>query len=70
MVRGAQLSVVGRLENKYVVDIHISLLTWIGKRLGTYENNGNKQLRNTAVEFFKVLLQLLSTIDSRDALKM
>lgn len=70
MVRGAQLSVVGRLDSKFVVEIHTSLLTWIGKRLGTYESNGNKQLRATAAEFFKVLLQLLSTVDSRDALKM
>jgi cohesin complex subunit SA-1/2 len=70
VIRGTQLSVVGRLEGKVVVDIQMSLLAWIGKRLGVFENSGNKRLRNKAADFFKVLLPLLSTIDSRDALKM
>lgn len=70
LVRGAQLSVLGRLDNNFIIGIHTALLTWIGKRLGTFESNGNKQLRNTAADFFRVLLPLLSTVDSRDALKM
>ena len=70
VIRGAQLSVVGKIDPKAVVNIHTTLLTWIGQYIATYEKNKNKKQRHIAAGFFKVLLPLLSSIESRDALKM
>jgi cohesin complex subunit SA-1/2 len=70
VVRGAQLSIVKRLESDYVVNIHTNLLTWIGKRLSAYEANKNKKLKNTSILFFRALVPLLSSVESRDALRM
>lgn len=69
-IRGAQLSVVRRLDSQHIINIHTTLLTWIGKRLALYEANKNKKGRNTAVLFFKVLHPLTAPVQSRDALKM
>lgn len=69
-IRGAQLSVVRRLDSQHIINIHTTLLTWIGKRLALYEANKNKKSRNTAVLFFKVLHPLVAPVQSRDALKM
>lgn len=70
VVRGAQLSVVARLDGDSVVEIHTSLLTWIGKRLGAYEKNGNKKGRKNAALFFRSIVPLLLGVPSRDALRM
>jgi cohesin complex subunit SA-1/2 len=70
LIRGAQLSVVRRIDSQYIVQIQTNLLTWVGKRLATYENNKNKKSRRTALLFFRVLIPMLATLDSRDALKM
>ncbi|KAI0672301.1 hypothetical protein C8Q78DRAFT_1026321 [Trametes maxima] len=70
LIRGAQLSVVRRLESKYVVDIHTTSLNWVGKRLATYEGAKNKKARNKCILFFRVLLPLLSSIDNHDSLKI
>jgi cohesin complex subunit SA-1/2 len=69
--RGAQLAIVRRLESQHVINVHTSLLTWIGKKIGTFETNKDKNGRNTAATFFKVLTPLLAvSLDSRDALRM
>jgi cohesin complex subunit SA-1/2 len=68
-IRGAQLSIIRRLDNQCVVRIHTLLLTWIGKRLEMYEKNKNKKSRQIAILFFRVLLPLV-TVESSDALKM
>jgi len=70
LIRGAQLSVVRRIDSQYIVQIQTNLLTWIGKRLATYENNKNKKSRKIAITFFRVLIPMLVTLDSRDALKI
>jgi cohesin complex subunit SA-1/2 len=70
MIRGAQLSVVKRLDSQYIVQTHTNLLTWIVKRISTYEVAKNKKARKMAILFFKVLQPLLAAVDSRDALKM
>ncbi|KAH7883079.1 hypothetical protein F5I97DRAFT_1979019 [Phlebopus sp. FC_14] len=69
-IRGAQLSVVRRLDSQYIVKTHKDLLTWIIKRIATYELNKNKKHRNTAVLFFRVLTLMLSPVESRDALNI
>lgn len=70
MIRGAQLSVVKKLDSQYIVKTHTNLLTWIVKRIGTYEAAKNKKARKTAISFFRVLQPLLAAVDSRDALKI
>ncbi|GBE83439.1 hypothetical protein SCP_0504880 [Sparassis crispa] len=70
IMRGAQLSVVRRLDSKYVVEIHTALLSWIGKRLAACESAKNKKSRNKALLFFKVLHPLLVSIDNRDSLNI
>lgn len=69
-IRGAQLSIVRRIDSQYIVQVHTTLLTWIGKRLAAYEKNKNKRARKTTILFFRALTPLLATLDSREALKM
>ncbi|KAI0301249.1 hypothetical protein BC826DRAFT_1155978 [Russula brevipes] len=68
MMRGAQLSVVRKLEGQHVSAIHTQLLGWVAKRIGAYESNQNQKKRDTAILFFKVLQPLLAPLDSREAL--
>jgi cohesin complex subunit SA-1/2 len=70
IIRGAQLSIVKKLDSQYIVQTHTNLLTWIVKLIGTYEAAKNKKARKTAILFFRVLQPLLAAVDSRDALKM
>ncbi|KAF7978768.1 hypothetical protein HWV62_44804 [Athelia sp. TMB] len=70
VIRGAQLSIVRRIDSQYIVQVHTTLLTWIGKRLAAYEKNKNKRARKTAILFFRALTPLLATLNSREALKI
>ena len=70
VIRGSQLSIVRRLQSQYVIQIHTELLSWIVKRLTIYESNKNKKSFKIGISFFRVLVPLLATIQSRDALKM
>ncbi|KAI0058337.1 hypothetical protein BV25DRAFT_1283433 [Artomyces pyxidatus] len=70
IIRGAQLAVVRKLDSQHVVNIHTTLVTWIGKRIAAHESSKNKKARNAAILFFKVLQPLLGPIDNRDALKI
>ncbi|KAG8906784.1 hypothetical protein FRB99_006161 [Tulasnella sp. 403] len=70
VIRGAQLSIVQRLDGDSVVSIHSTCVTWITKKIAQYENNGNKKLRNAAIEFFHILTQLLVSVESGDAAKL
>ncbi|EIW79750.1 hypothetical protein CONPUDRAFT_106434 [Coniophora puteana RWD-64-598 SS2] len=72
LIRGAQLSVVRRLDARYVVRVHTDLLTWAIKRIAALEGSGNKNKRakGVAVSFFRVLVPLLNSVESRDALKI
>ncbi|KAH8097102.1 hypothetical protein BXZ70DRAFT_1009416 [Cristinia sonorae] len=70
MIRGAHLAVVRRLDSQFVVNIHTSALTWIGKRLAAYETAKNKKALHKALVFFKVLVPLSASLDSRDSMKI
>lgn len=70
LIRGAQLSIVRRLDSKHIVDIHTTSLNWVGKRLAAYETAKNKKARNKCITFFRVLLPFCSSIDNRDSLAM
>lgn len=69
-MRGTHLSILRRISAQHIVQIHTNLLTWVSKRLAAYENNKNKSSFKAAVAFLKVLVPLLATLGSRDALKM
>jgi cohesin complex subunit SA-1/2 len=70
VIRGAHLSITRRLASEHVVEIHKILISWVLKRIAAYDKNNNKAKRATALAFFRALIQLLATIQSRDALKM
>ncbi|KAF9463277.1 hypothetical protein BDZ94DRAFT_636599 [Collybia nuda] len=70
VIRGSQLSIVRRLDSQHVVQVHLDLLSWITKRLAVYENNKNKKSLKLGIAFFRVLVPLVSMIQSRDALKI
>ena len=70
IVRGAQLSILKRLDSSLVVAIHTGSISWIVKRIATYENNFNRRARSQALLFFKALSSLLSAVESKDAHSM
>ena len=70
VVRGAQLSVVKRLDSRFVFDVHASLISWVCKRIASYEATVKKKARNKAILFFKVLTPLLGSVEARDSLRM
>ena len=70
VIRGAQLSIVRRLDSRYVIEMHTKLISWIVRRIAGYETAKNKKERAKAISFFKALYHLLTAIDSRDASEM
>lgn len=70
VIRGPQLSIVRRLDAKYVVDLHLTALSWTVKQITTYQTSSNKRMRNKAIIYFRILVPLLANITSQDALKM
>jgi cohesin complex subunit SA-1/2 len=70
MMRGAQLSVVRKLDSQHVVAIHTQLLGWAARRLEAYESNKNKNKKDITILFFKILQPLLAPLENRDALTM
>ncbi len=70
LIRGAQLSIVRRLDSKHIVNIHTTSLNWIVKRLATYETAKKKKARNKCIVFFRVLIPFCSSVDNRDSLTM
>ncbi|KAK2460025.1 hypothetical protein APHAL10511_007948 [Amanita phalloides] len=70
IMRGSQLSIIKRLESQYVVQIHITLVSYIAKRLTAYEKNNNKKAFKLAMSFFKTLVPLLLSVQSNEALEI
>ncbi|EIN14604.1 hypothetical protein PUNSTDRAFT_140847 [Punctularia strigosozonata HHB-11173 SS5] len=70
LVRGAQLSVLRKLDASFIVEIHTTLLSWLGKRLGAYESSKNKRLLETTISLFRPLASLVIGVDSQDALNI
>ncbi|KAI0795779.1 hypothetical protein C8Q75DRAFT_747433 [Abortiporus biennis] len=70
LIRGAQLSVVRRLDPKFIVEVHTKAIDWLGKRLSSYENANNKKAKNKCLPFFKALAPLCTAIDTRDSMKI
>ncbi|KIJ16482.1 hypothetical protein PAXINDRAFT_113645 [Paxillus involutus ATCC 200175] len=68
IIRGAQLAVVRKLDGKYIAKAHKDLLKETIKNISACEKSKNKKRLHTAVLFFKVLVPLLSAVESRDAL--
>ncbi|KAG8699732.1 hypothetical protein FRC08_005131 [Ceratobasidium sp. 394] len=70
VIRGAQLSIVRRLDTAQVASVHTSCISWIVKKIAGFEAMGNKSARNRAVAFFKSLVWLLGTVESADAIRI
>ncbi|KAK7021888.1 cohesin complex subunit [Paramarasmius palmivorus] len=70
VVRGSQLAVLRRLEPQYVVSIQTNLLTWIASQLATHKDSGDKKSLKNSLLFFRALIPLVGSLDSRDALKI
>ncbi|KAG9084641.1 hypothetical protein FRC07_013583, partial [Ceratobasidium sp. 392] len=70
VIRGAQLSVVRRLDTGQVASVHTTCISWIVKKISGFEAMGNKSARNRAVAFFKSLVWLLGTVESADAIRI
>ncbi|KAG7442823.1 uncharacterized protein BT62DRAFT_935557 [Guyanagaster necrorhizus] len=70
VIRGIQLSIIRRLDSEYIVQIHTNLISWLGKRLSTYQSNNNKKSLKRTILCFRVLTQMLSVIQSREALQI
>ncbi|KAK0199245.1 hypothetical protein DFS33DRAFT_1376528 [Desarmillaria ectypa] len=58
------------LDGEYIVQIHTNLISWLGKRLSTYQSNNNKKSLKRTILCFRVLTQMLSVIQSREALQI
>ena len=69
LIRGAQLTVVRRIESQHVVNLHTASISWIWKRIAQYDS-GNRKARDRCIVFFKLLTPLLTAIDARDSLAM
>ena len=70
VIRGAQQSIVRRIDSQHILNFHTSSITWICKRISGYEANNNKKARNSSIVFFKLLAPMLSSIAPRDSLAM
>ncbi|KIY49777.1 hypothetical protein FISHEDRAFT_40501 [Fistulina hepatica ATCC 64428] len=70
LIRGTQLAVLKRLDARYVTQIQMDLLTWLGKRLmENKENVGPGKALKTNLLLFRILAPL-ALVDNRDALKI
>ncbi|KAF9029519.1 hypothetical protein BDZ89DRAFT_1065307 [Hymenopellis radicata] len=70
VIRGAQLTVIRRLDVNFVVQIHSTLLSWLGKRLASYNADKNKNALKRTLSCFRPLTQMLAVVQDREALKI
>ena len=70
LIRGAQLSVVRRLDARYVAKTHKELLHEAIKHVSASEKSKQKKRLGVSVSFFRGLVPLLKGVESRDALAM
>jgi cohesin complex subunit SA-1/2 len=77
IIRGAQLSVVRRLDSRYVVRAHKELIreavqrvSSLDKTTGAKHKGTSKKRMSVAVGFFRAMVPLLKGMESRDALAM
>ncbi|THV05741.1 hypothetical protein K435DRAFT_76786 [Dendrothele bispora CBS 962.96] len=69
LIRGSQLAILHRLDAQYIVQVHTNLITWISKQLGTHQTSNKKQMK-ADIRFFRALTPLVTSVQSRDALKI
>ena len=71
-VRGPRLAIVKKLSAEYVVKIHTDLIDYTLRKFKHYQDEDNKQARNTVVLMFKTLAIFLnnSLVEGQEALKM
>jgi cohesin complex subunit SA-1/2 len=70
VVRGAQLSIINRLDGEHFVSLHTRLVGWAAKKVAAYEANKKKSLRNKALHVFRALSNLLLGVQPAEASRM
>lgn len=70
VIRGAQLSVLRRLDTAQVAHVHTTCISWAVKKIAGYTSMGNIDARNRTVAFFRSLVWLLGTVESAEAIRM
>lgn len=68
LLRGTQLAIVRRLDVRFVVQVHTMVLSWLTKRLSTYNSNNNQGALARTLTCFRALAQMLSAVQTREAL--
>lgn len=70
VARGAQLAIIKRLPTTDHIFLHTEALSFIVDKLALLEQTKRKELRNSALCFFKALANWLIGIDGKGALAM
>lgn len=61
-----------RLDSESIVSVHKESISWILRHISRFDGIGNKKLRNSAIEFFSVVLGplLVAVIEPAEAAEM
>jgi cohesin complex subunit SA-1/2 len=70
VIRGAQLSIINRLDGEHFISLHSRLVSWAAKKVAAYEANKKKSLRNKALRIFRASTNLLLGVHSEAAARM
>ncbi|KAL0071305.1 cohesin complex subunit [Marasmius tenuissimus] len=70
VIRGSQLAIVRRLDAQYIIQIQTNLLSWIANHLEAHLKINDKKALKNSLLFFRALVPLVSSVDSRDALRV
>ncbi|KAF5365253.1 hypothetical protein D9758_005390 [Tetrapyrgos nigripes] len=70
VIRGSQLVILHRLDTQHIVQVHTNLLTWIAKQIGSHHSSNKKKEMKTDITFFRALIPLFASLQSRDGLKI
>lgn len=70
VIRGTHLAIVRRLDSPRIVQIQLTLLSWMGAKLAKYQNAGNDKGVTKALPFFRVLGAMVSQLQTGDGLQM
>ncbi len=67
LIRGPQLSVIQRLDSDSLTSLHHDSIDWVIRKIRGYESINNKNLRNSAIQFFHILVPLLPAVSKSEA---
>lgn len=61
---------VRRLESKFIINLHTTLLSWIVGKVAGHHAVGDTRMRTKSLVLFRSLSPLLTHVEARDALQM